>query len=58
VRTKILDTLVEIPGDTASDAGSIPAASTKSILYPSINGSDLLAALSPRSRKLVDRHVI
>ncbi len=27
-RTKILDTLVEIPGDTASDAGSIPAAST------------------------------
>jgi len=29
VRTKILDTLVEIPGDTASDAGSTPAASTK-----------------------------
>ena len=28
-RTKISDTLVEILGDTASDAGSTPAASTK-----------------------------
>jgi hypothetical protein len=28
-RTKILDTLVEILGDAASDAGSTPAASTK-----------------------------
>ena len=30
-RTKILDTLVEIPGDAASDAGSTPAASTKTL---------------------------
>ena len=32
-RTKILDTLVEIPGDTASDAGSTPAASTNSCIW-------------------------
>src|SRR5260370_2488235 len=38
-RTKILDTLVEIPGDTASDAGSTPAASTKSKFGRPVEGT-------------------
>ena len=41
-RTKILDTLVDISRDAASDAGSTPAASTK--LHPVAGGSGLLDA--------------
>ena len=49
-RTKFLDTLVDIPGDAASDAGSTPAASTKLNAVSDADSGTPISRLDPPAR--------